>query len=448
MKIFSSLLDALKAKDAGFWACVAAAATTAVGIATYYATKSYEIYIPIQYQYRPGTISGWLAKALAKHSKSRRKRRPVRVYLDGCFDMMHYGHANALRQAKAVGDELVVGLINDAEILRCKGPPVMNEEERYTLVEAVKWVDEILRGVPYDLNPEFVHELFTKHRIDYIIHGDDPCLLPDGTDAYAHAKKLGRFKMVKRTEGVSTTDIVGRMLTCSRVNHFISDDEPHPLAKSFSLGTPREESGEEASCSDASTRTTLSKFLPTSRRLVQFSNGRVAPEGARIVYIDGAFDCFHPGHVKILQAAKAQGDFLLVGIHTDEEVQARRGPHLPIMNLHERSLSVLSCKYVDEVIIGSPCVMTDDLIKTFNISTVVRGSISETSMLGPVEPERYAFPRAEGIFCELRSPSDITARNIIHRIVDKRTAFEERNARKVKGEEAYYTGAKTYVQEL
>ena len=37
-----------------------------------------------------------------------------------------------------------------------------------------------------------------KHKIDYIIHGDDPCLLPDGTDAYAHAKKLGRFKLVGR----------------------------------------------------------------------------------------------------------------------------------------------------------------------------------------------------------------------------------------------------------
>ncbi|KAG2422672.1 hypothetical protein HXX76_015837 [Chlamydomonas incerta] len=362
--------------------------------------------------------------------------------------MMHYGHANALRQAKAVGDELVVGLINDAEIMRCKGPPVMNEEERHTLVEAVKWVDEILTGVPYDLNPEFVNELFTKHRIDYIIHGDDPCLLPDGSDAYAHAKKLGRFKMVKRTEGVSTTDIVGRMLTCSRVNHFINEDEPHPLAKSFSMGTPREDSNAEASTSDASTRTTLSKFLPTSRRLVQFSNGRVAPEGARIVYIDGAFDCFHPGHVKILKAAKAQGDFLLVGLHTDEDVQARRGPHLPIMNLHERSLSVLSCKYVDEVVIGSPCVITEDLMKTFNISVVVRGSVTETSMLGPVEEERYEVPRRMGLFTELHSPSDVTARNIIHRIVDKRAAFEARNAKKVKGEEAYYTGAKQYVQEL
>lgn len=53
-----------------------------------------------------------------------------------------------------------------------------------------------------------------------------------------------------------------------------------------------------------------------------------------------------------MQKAKAQGDFLLVGLHTDEDVSERRGPHLPIMDLHERCLSVLACKYVDEVIIG------------------------------------------------------------------------------------------------
>ena len=51
-----------------------------------------------------------------------------------------------------------------------------------------------------------------------MVHGDDPCLLPDGTDAYAYAKKLRRFKMIKRTEGVSSTDIVGRMLMCTRDN--------------------------------------------------------------------------------------------------------------------------------------------------------------------------------------------------------------------------------------
>jgi hypothetical protein len=55
-------------------------------------------------------------------------------------------------------------------------------------------------GVPYDLSPTFLNDLFTKHKIDYIVHGDDPCLLPDGTDAYAHAKKMGRFRMVSQLQ--------------------------------------------------------------------------------------------------------------------------------------------------------------------------------------------------------------------------------------------------------
>jgi ethanolamine-phosphate cytidylyltransferase len=68
--------------------------------------------------------------------------------MDGCFDMMHYGHANAMRQAKALGDELVLGLIPDSEILMAKGPPVMNDAERKTMVESVKWVDEVIEGAP------------------------------------------------------------------------------------------------------------------------------------------------------------------------------------------------------------------------------------------------------------------------------------------------------------
>lgn len=49
-------------------------------------------------------------------------------------------------QARATGDELVVGLVPDREIMRCKGPPVQNEQERKIMVEAVKWVGEVITG--------------------------------------------------------------------------------------------------------------------------------------------------------------------------------------------------------------------------------------------------------------------------------------------------------------
>lgn len=50
--------------------------------------------------------------------------------MDGCFDMMHYGHCNALRQARALGDQLVVGVVSDPEIIANKGPPVTPLKER------------------------------------------------------------------------------------------------------------------------------------------------------------------------------------------------------------------------------------------------------------------------------------------------------------------------------
>ena len=62
---------------------------------------------------------------------------------------MHSGHYNAIRQAKALGDILVVGVHSDAEIARNKREPVMKNEQRMAAVKACKWADEVVFDVPY-----------------------------------------------------------------------------------------------------------------------------------------------------------------------------------------------------------------------------------------------------------------------------------------------------------
>lgn len=365
----------------------------------------------------------------------RKKKGPIRVYMDGCFDMMHYGHCNALRQARALGDQLVVGVVSDDEITANKGPPVTPLDERMIMVSAVKWVDEVIPDAPYAITEEFMKKLFDEYNIDYIIHGDDPCILPDGSDAYALAKKAGRYKQIKRTEGVSSTDIVGRMLLCvrERSTSDSSSNSHSSLQRQFSHGHSQKS---DDGASGSGTR--VSHFLPTSRRIVQFSNGKGPGPDARIVYIDGAFDLFHAGHVEILRLARGLGDFLLVGIHTDQTVSANRGAHRPIMNLHERSLSVLACRYVDEVIIGAPWEVSKDMITTFNISLVVHGTVAEDTDYQKEKRIPYDVPASMGIVKLLDSPLDITTSTIIKRIVSNHEAYQRRNERKAESERRYY----------
>ncbi|KAL0347616.1 UNVERIFIED_CONTAM: Ethanolamine-phosphate cytidylyltransferase [Sesamum calycinum] len=364
--------------------------------------------------------------------KNKKKKRPIRVYMDGCFDMMHYGHCNALRQARALGDQLVVGVVSDAEITVNKGPPVTPLNERMIMVSAVKWVDEVIPDAPYAITEDFMRKLFDEYNIDYIIHGDDPCILPDGTDAYALAKKVGRYKQIKRTEGVSSTDIVGRMLLCVRERSTGDSHNHSSLQRQFSHGhSHKSEDGGSGS------GTRISHFLPTSRRIVQFSNGKGPGPDARIIYIDGAFDLFHAGHVEILRLARGLGDFLLVGIHTDQTVRylsifvilslryfVQIEEHTVLMNLHERSLSVLACRYADEVIIGAPWEVSKDMITTFNISLVVHGTVAEDNDFQKEKRNPYAVPISMGIFKLLESPLDITTSTIIRRIVSNHEAYQ------------------------
>lgn len=136
----------------------------------------------------------------------------TRVWADGCFDMFHYGHANALRQSKALGSYLIVGVHSWLSINREKGLPVMEDDERYEVVEGCRYVDEVVRDAPFVTQVSMVGE----YGVDVVAHGNDIVFDSNGQDSYFQVREAGIFREVDRTLGVSTTEIVGRMLLKSQ----------------------------------------------------------------------------------------------------------------------------------------------------------------------------------------------------------------------------------------
>jgi rfaE bifunctional protein nucleotidyltransferase chain/domain len=73
--------------------------------------------------------------------------------------------------------------------------------------------------------------------------------------------------------------------------------------------------------------------------------------GHRISFANGCFDVLHAGHVRYLQAAKRQGDVLVVGINSDRSVSALKGPGRPLLPAPARAELVAALEPVDYVII-------------------------------------------------------------------------------------------------
>ncbi len=76
---------------------------------------------------------------------------------------------------------------------------------------------------------------------------------------------------------------------------------------------------------------------------------RIRRGGGTIVFTNGVFDLFHLGHLDSLRRAKAEGDFLVVGVNSDESVRRLKGPGRPILPLDQRMRVVAAIEFVSAV---------------------------------------------------------------------------------------------------
>ena len=147
-----------------------------------------------------------LARLTAQLEVARLQGKTV-VFTNGVFDILHVGHIHFLRQAKALGDILVVGVNSDASARRLKGPgrPINNEQDRLALVAALDMVDAAL--------------LFEEDTATELIHALRPALYVKGSDytdetlpeANAVREVGGRIVILPLAGSVSTSRVIERI---------------------------------------------------------------------------------------------------------------------------------------------------------------------------------------------------------------------------------------------
>jgi D-glycero-beta-D-manno-heptose 1-phosphate adenylyltransferase len=112
-------------------------------------------------------------------------------------------------------------------------------------------------------------------------------------------------------------------------------------------------------------------ILTTDEAAALAAGARVA--GRCVVFTNGVFDLLHPGHVRYLQAARREGDLLIVAVNSDRSVRANKGPERPITPERERAeiLSALAC--VDAVVVFDEAT-PGDIIRRLQPDVLVKGA--------------------------------------------------------------------------
>jgi len=132
----------------------------------------------------------------------------TRVYVDMVGDLFHAGHVAMLRRARALGDELLVGICADETTASYKRQPVLTLDERVAVISACRYVDDIWPDCPLRLTREHI----AQKGIDLVVHGDDWSTEQLRQD-YGVPMDLGIFRLLPSTPSISTSMIIGRVIS-------------------------------------------------------------------------------------------------------------------------------------------------------------------------------------------------------------------------------------------
>lgn len=145
---------------------------------------------------------------LVKIRKDLRQGGQRVVFTNGCFDILHRGHIEYLKEAKQLGDVLIVAVNSDDSVRRLKGEarPIMAEEDRAVLLSALEAVDYVII-----FNEDTPVPLLRVLRPDILVKGGD---YPENEVVGAEVVRQygGGIVVARRTDGVSTSEIIEQIL--------------------------------------------------------------------------------------------------------------------------------------------------------------------------------------------------------------------------------------------
>jgi len=143
----------------------------------------------------------------AEVNRLKREGKKV-IFTNGCFDILHAGHTRYLREAKKLGDVLILALNSDSSVRSIKGEkrPIVPESERAEVVAALASVDYVT--IFDELTPL---ELIEFLQPDVIVKGGD-WAEKDIVGAEAVATWGGRVAIMPEIEGASTTNVIEKIL--------------------------------------------------------------------------------------------------------------------------------------------------------------------------------------------------------------------------------------------